>query len=252
MTVDLDERLRSDLPRLADHLLAATRSAGANEDGEHHVAVRRDGGTTPTGRRWLRVVGVAAALVFVVGTASVVAVRRETAVDPGQEVVTSVPDATAGAEAPEPTGPGEVPLVTRSGEQLVVSVSLYSGVPDPVFTPTPSEESQVLDLLRRLQPPDGATAPAPSLGFRGFAITGLDRVGDQDGRYRVEVWGTTVSISGYDESTGTDLGTVTRSDPTGALFELLLTSTEQHLDELGPADRFPPAFVDELRAAGPP
>jgi hypothetical protein len=256
MTTDLEDRLRADLPRLADQLIAAADVGDFDHDRPTDIVVGTTGPSSARpGRRSPWVIGAAAALVVVMGLVAVVAGRRDVEpARPGDELVTSDPDADSGPEATETTEllmPG--PAFTRTDDPLSISVSLYSGRPDPVFTPTATEEAQLLDLLGRLRSPDETAAPppAPYLGFRGFVITGLAPEGEVGGRFRIEVWGTSVTVSGYDVGTSADRGTVTRSDPTDQLFELLLDLTEAHVDELAPDGASGPELLEALRDGAP-
>ena len=162
---------------------------------------------------------------------------------------TSAPASAASIAALAPAQPSP----TTTTDPLVVSITIYSGLPDPVFVPTPDERARLLDLLDRLQPADPSFTPPPNqLGFRGFDVSGLAPAGAVGGRYAIRVWGSSVRIEGYDTTTYADRGSVDRTDPAGALWALLLEMTEAHLDELAPHDgRFTPAFVDELRAQSP-
>ena len=224
MTNDLETRLRADLPRLADHLVEGGTEMGSSPPGIDDRRSRRH----PVRRWW---VAAAAVVVVVIGSVALLSRGEDVPVDTTEQLttITTVP----------------APAFVVTDEPVGITISIYSGRPDPVFNPTVDEQVRLIDLLNRLEAPLDSTGPALSqLGFRGFAITGLGPAGSSGDRYHIEVWGPSVAISG----SGEDRGTILRGDPSGALFELLLAMTESHRDEVAPHDE---TFVDSLRAAAP-
>ena len=259
MTTGLEDRLRADLPRLADHVIRTSDPAdvpaanaspgggagdGADDRGPAVLDWARSTRRPSRAAGGWRAAAAAALVLVVVGFAIVVTRDGDGGVRAGDELATTVP-------APDATDPdvAPAPAFVPMGDPLVVSIDLYSGLPNPVFAPTPEEQARLVELLGDLESPDGRTFPPPVLGFRGFAIDGLAPAGaEAGGRYRIEVWKGLVKVSGYDVTTFQDRGTITRSDPSGALSELLLDLTEAHLAELDPKDgRFTPEFIQGLR-----
>src|SRR4051812_31530946 len=135
--------------------------------------------------------------------------------------------AACGTAASDDPGSGVDPDVTTASDpEVVVVVDVMSGVPNPTWTVTGSEASQLVDLLHSL--PDagkGDATQALQLGFRGFVLTGDGLTADA-GLDQVRVLGSEIIATKPNKFTGRTL-----TDADQSVYTLLRTMAGAHLDE---------------------
>jgi hypothetical protein len=84
---------------------------------------------------------------------------------------------TTAACAPQNIAP--TPTVTSS--ELKVELDVFSGIPNPTWTLSPAQASDLADRISRLDPAEAAGQRPENLGYRGFIVqtTGASDVGAQ-------------------------------------------------------------------------
>lgn len=111
---------------------------------------------------------------------------------------------------------------------------MFSGVPNPTFTPDAPSVARLLSLVSQLAPAPDALAPSGSdLGFRGFVVHGLDLETLPGDPLRVR--GDGVAVATEDDRQSSFI------DPGNQLYALL---RELALEQL------PPEVATHIPAAG--
>jgi len=198
MTHDIEGRLRSDLPALADQLERVESS---------HFASRA---RSPRSHRLALVAASVVVLVAVVGTVIAVGGRP----DQSNDLL---------------SGPAQVPTtkaVTPSGGTVdaLVTLNLYSGVPNPTWVPTATEVQQLSVLVDALTV--SATPVDPARGGPGmpFLLTGVPST-----KYTHYL---AISPSGITTGDGHG-GEIPLVDRDGALMRTLIDMSLMHITDPG-------------------
>ena len=194
MTEELERRLRSQLPALADLRLEEPASGGSSDVGGN--------------RRDRRLALVLAAFAMLILGGAIYGIRAQ---------IDSETDSVA------VSGTIDTPLE--------VSMQVYSGVPNPVWLLTPAEQDEFLALLARLPEAESpAPEPSPVLGFTGFMLAptvgGSSMLTGGSPSMRVIVGSNTKQVVVVDERGGKRH----LQDEDGAALALLARSGLAHLD----------------------
>ncbi len=214
MTEQLEQRLRSQLPHVADSL--STPSTGSVT----HATVRH---------RWAPRVALLG-LVGLLATGAVLLGQR--ADDSAPQTLVAAPLASNGTAIEEPAAPpgdlpprAEVPTAMdeTSPEPALVTILVFSGRPNPTWQLTADQDAQLQLAVDQLTVTSSANQPDSTLGFNGFVVEDF-RSDSHQGSLTVSE--TVVACECYPDGS-----TILLADPNGSVLRLLAVwALEQPLD----------------------